>query len=159
RVLCAIDNIQMLRDVSLTVDKDWTPVTGFVQLTIQQQFQGAAWYNFTDQLAACEGFNAQQGRFSQSFPLDGPANTFGAHPVHCDGWKLARIRQYKNDLSKMNVKAFTTSQAPMGASGPSLVPISPTFATYAYVGPETISVAAGKFAGEHFRFTVTANGA
>jgi hypothetical protein len=158
RVLCEIDNLQMLRDVSLTVDGHWNPMTGFAQLTIQQQFQGAAWYAFTDQTASCEGMNVQQGRFSQSFPLDGPATTFGTHPVHCDGWKLARIRQNKYDLSRMNVRAFTTSVAPMGASGPALVPVAQDFATYAYIGPETVTVPAGKFAGEHYRVTFPATG-
>jgi hypothetical protein len=155
RAMCELGPEQLLRDVMLTVDGDWRPKVGFVQLTLRQQFEGASWYHFDEHVAECEGVTQQQGRFSQSFPLEGALNAFGAHPVHCDAWKLALVRKFRNDPGRIGPGIYSTSSAPMGASGPGLLPLPTDFATYEYLGPEKVRVPAGTFAGEHFRFTVT----
>ena len=92
RAQCELDDDQLLRDVTLTVDADWRPLTAFIQLTIAGKFAGATWYRFAAGEIVVEGYNAVAGRISQQVPLTRPADAFGAHPIHGDAWNLARLR-------------------------------------------------------------------
>ena len=154
RAMCEMDDDQLLRDVVSTVDGEWRPQVAFVQLTVQQQFQGATWYHFSNHLAECAGVTVQQGRFAQSFTLDEAADSFGTHPVHNDAWALARIRRAKGNTADMQIAAFTTSTLPNGGSGPALIPLAKGFSKLEVLGPEKVKVPAGTFTAEHFRFTI-----
>ena len=154
RAMCEMDDDQLLRDVVMTLDRNWHPATAFVQLTINQVFQGATWYRFTNSLIEAEGWNIQQGRFAQQFAVDGPIASFGAHPLHGDSWALARIRQAKGDYSNIQIQTYASSTASNGGTGPNLTPIKPGYTKFDYIGPEKVTVPAGTFTAEHFRFTI-----
>jgi hypothetical protein len=153
RAMCELDDDQLLRDVVMSVDRDWHPTVSFVQIIRNQKFQGASWYSFTDHLAECEGLTNAEGRVSQRFPLAGPAEGFGTHPIHSDSWSLARIRKAKGDYSQIQIGAFATSLASNGGTGPTLMPVPRGLAKFDYFGRETVTVPAGTFASEHYRFS------
>jgi hypothetical protein len=152
RVQCEMDDDRLLRDVTITVDATWRPVTAFVQLTIAERLVGATWYRFSAEAAIAEGFTAGEGRISQRFALTRPADAFVAHPIHGDAWNLARLRAAGGRA--VGTPDFASSLLPNGGSGPTLVPFPKDYLAFAMVGGETVKTPAGSFAAEHFTMTV-----
>ena len=148
RSLCEMDDSQVLRDVVYTVDKDWRPLDAFVRLTVERKFMGSGWFRFADDFVECETVTADTGRISQRIAVDERPRTFGAHPVACDIWHLAafdlsspqKIQTWPNAMS---------SPLPNGASGPM---IGLSTIRVEHLGPEEVTVPAGTFQCEHFRF-------
>ena len=154
RARCELDDDQLLRDVTLTVDAGWRPMTAFIQLTIAGQFAGATWYRFAPNEIVVEGYNAVAGRISQRVPLTRPADAFGAHPIHGDAWNLARLRLAGG--RPINAPRFTSSSMSNGASGPGLVLLPENYLVYALAGRDTVTTPSGSYAADHFTMTVTA---
>ena len=154
RATCEMDHDHLIRDVILTVNKEWYPLDAFVRLSIQEQLVGSTWYYFTDHSAECEGFTAKDGRFTQRFDLDTRTRFFGAHPLHGDAWGLAIWKRDKGkDASELGM-CFASSHLPNGGSGPTLEPADNSFTQHRYIGMEEITVPAGTFQTEHFQFLV-----
>ena len=55
RATCEMDDDRLLRDVVMTVSKNWYPVDAFVRLSIVEKLVGSSWFNFTDGTAGCFG--------------------------------------------------------------------------------------------------------
>ncbi len=153
RATCEMDDDRLLRDVVMTVDKDWYPLDAFVRLSINEQLVGTSWFRFTEHTAECEGYITEEGRVSQQVKSDDRILTFGAHPVHGDAWGLALLKRDK-DLDPGTDLNYSSSHEPNGGSGPRLVPSRSDFTRKKYIGPERIEVAAGAFDVEHFQFLV-----
>lgn len=154
RARCELDDDQLLRDVTLTVDADWRPMTAFIQLTIAGKLAGATWYRFAPNEIVVEGYNVVAGRISQRVPLTRPADAFGAHPIHGDAWNLARLRLAGG--RRINAPRFTSSSMSNGASGPGLVLLPENYLVYALAGRDTVTTSSGSYAADHFTMTVTA---
>ena len=155
RATCEMDDDSLLRDVVVTVDKDWLPLDAFVRLSIEEQLVGSSWFNFTGGSAECHGFTTEDGRFEQHFDTHGRVGFFGAHQLHGDAWAcvtLQRDARFNNEAEHPN---FSTSHLPNGGSGPKLVPTPPGFLRKELVGKEHIEVPAGKFDTQHFQFFVS----
>ena len=88
-----------------------------------------------------------EGRISQHLVLDTPPDSFNPHPVQADMWHFAAYRHGGERVQTM--KVLTASPLHDGASGPLLasldVPIE-------YLGPAEVTVPAGTFHAQHFRF-------
>jgi hypothetical protein len=153
RAQCELDDDQLLRDVTLTVDAGWRPVTAFIQLTIAGKFAGATWYRFAPDEIVVEGYNAVAGRISQRVPLARPVDAFGAHPIHGDAWNLARLRLAGGRPIK--APRYTSSSMSNGASGPGLVLLPENYLVYALAGRDTVTTPSGSYAADHFTMTVT----
>jgi hypothetical protein len=152
RAQCEMDDDRLLRDVTVTLDAAWRPVTAFVQLTIAGQFVGATWYRFSADAAEAEGYTRGEGRFSQRFALAQPADAFGTHPIHSDAWNLARLRLAGG--REVATPRFSSSAQSNGASGPTLVRFPENYLAFAAAGRERVTVPAGRFDTEHFTMTV-----
>ena len=151
RSVCEMDDSEVLRDVVYTVDKTWWPRDAFVRLTVKDAFMGSGWFRFTGRFVECESFTAEAGRISQRVEVEERPRTFGPHPVACDVWHLAAF-----DLSSpekiQSWPSLMSSPLPNGASGPM---IGLSSIRVEHVGPEEVSVPAGTFKCEHFRFLLT----
>jgi hypothetical protein len=154
RAQCKLDDDQLLRDVTLTVDAGWRPVTAFIQLTIAGKFAGATWYRFAPDEIVVEGYNAAAGRISKRVPLARPADAFGAHPIHGDAWNLARLRLAGG--RPINAPRYTSSSMSNGASGPGLVLLPENYLVYALAGRDMVTTPSGSYATDHFTMMVTA---
>lgn len=148
RSVCEMDDSEVLRDVVYSVDKTWRPLDAFVRLTVKDAFMGSGWFRFTDGLVECESFTAEAGRTSQRVEVEVRPRTFGPHPVACDIWHLAafdlsspkKIQTWPNAMS---------SPLSNGASGPM---IGLGAIRVEHIGPEEVTVPAGTFQCERFRF-------
>lgn len=155
RATCEMDDDRLLRDVVVTVDKNWLPLDAFVRLSIEEQLVGSSWFSFTDGSAECHGFTTKDGRFEQHFDTHGRAGFFGAHQLHGDAWACATLQRDDRFNSETKHPNFSTSHLPNGGSGPELVPTTPRFLRKVLIGKERIEVAAGKFDTQHFQFFVS----
>jgi hypothetical protein len=145
-----MDDSEVLRDVVYTVDGQWRPVDAFVRLTVRDRFMGSGWFRFTDDAAECESFTAATGRLSQRVTTDGRARSFGPHPVACDAWHLARFDPTGPARQEL-AGSLMSSVLPNGASGPLLEPMD---VLVERVGPQRVTVPAGTFDTQHFRFVL-----
>ncbi|MEM7705275.1 MAG: hypothetical protein AAF358_06965 [Pseudomonadota bacterium] len=150
RAHCEIDDApNVMRDVMLTVDDSWTTREAYVRLSVGDQFMGATWYRFEDRFAECEGVLADRGRFSDRVEYDQPGDLFGTHPIQGDAWHLHSLDVSNGPTVKIFDRFLMTSLDHRGATGPELVWHDPGM-RIEYVGPETVTVAAGTFDALHF---------
>ncbi len=157
RATCEMDDDRLLRDVVVTVDREWRPQDAFIRLSIEEKLVGSSWFRFTAGVAECQGFTATHGRISQVFDTDGPTRSFGTHPVHNDAWALARLKTRTPGMLEDNVgPGFSSSHLPNGGSGPVLLP-SGGRSRKRYVGRETLTVTAGTYEVEHFQILFGTN--
>ena len=149
RAQCEMDDRRLLRDVIYSVDADWYPLDCFVRLSIEERLTGTGWFRFTDRLAECETFTAVAGRLSQRLDLTEHTPSFGAHPIVCDIWHLARFDRSKGERIQTSHNVLLSSPEPDGGSGPMFSPLD---LTIEYVAKEEVTVPAGTFEADHFRF-------
>ncbi len=152
RAQCEIEDVRLMRDVTVTLDANWLPVVAFIQLTIAGRFTGATWYRFSEREVVAEGYTTADGRISQRFEVTEPVDAFGTHPIHGDAWNLARLR--RNGGRRIASPRFTSSFASNGSTGPALVRIPQDHIAYELEGKETVTVPAGTFETEHFTMNV-----
>ena len=152
-------NTGLVRDVTYTVNDNWQPVDAFVRLTENDEFMGSGWFRFTGEYAECETYTADAGRISQRMKLNGLPPSFGPHPVACDVWHIGAFDMDSGIRIQTIKGTLMSSPRPDGASGPFLSRtvletggVSTDEFRIEYVGPETVTVEAGTFETDHFRF-------
>ncbi len=160
RTHCAIDenSPRVLRDTIFSFDKHWMPTDGFIRLTVDEEFVGSSWYRFTPTAIECEGFTAQEGRFSSRLDLDKPAPLIVTHPIQADAF-LTTIFDIAKGPGELTTDPIpTVSFSHRGATGPVLLTRKkPGF--FRYLGPETVTVAAGTFDALHFQIGASSDDA
>lgn len=151
RAMSEIYDSQVLRDVTLTVNERFQTEDAFIRLTVDEQFMGSGWFRFTDSLAECETFMAEGGRVSQRIETTHRPPFFGAHPVVNDCWCCAAYDRKSSEKIQLLQGGMMSSLLANGASGPMLHRMD---LAVEYIGPETITVPAGTFDTDHYRFHV-----
>jgi len=150
RAHCEIDDEpNVLRDVTLTKNKNWDTLDAFVRLSLGDEQQGSSWFYFGDTGADCEGWTHERGRFSEHEAYDERPAIFGTHPIQGDAWHLSVIDRSEGPKVHTFGRFLMTSLDHRGATGPSLVWHDPGM-IIEFVGEETISVGAGTFDALHF---------
>ncbi|MBM3504408.1 MAG: hypothetical protein FJX65_11095 [Alphaproteobacteria bacterium] len=148
RALCEMDDSQVLRDVTYTVDRHWRPRDAFVRLSVADRFMGSSWFRFDGNRAECEAFTAAEGRLSQRLVLERAPASFVTHPVACDVWHFAGIDRTLGDQIQESLSA-SCSPLPNGASGPML---GISRHRFRYRGRQRTRSPAGTFDTEHAEF-------
>ncbi|MBM3504552.1 MAG: hypothetical protein FJX65_11825 [Alphaproteobacteria bacterium] len=150
RALCAFNDIELLRDVTYSVDAAWRPTDSFVRLTLKDQFLGSAWFRFAEGYAECEAFTAHEGRVSQRMVTAGRANVFVPHSVVGDIWQVGALDKQAGDRPHVIHGRMTSSPRTLGDSGPMLAFTGwgagvPGTLHLQYRGETEVRVAAGTF--------------
>lgn len=143
------DAPNVLRDVVLTMDRDWLVRDAFVRLSVGDETFGTSWFRFEDTFAECEGYLHERGRISERVEYDQPSILFGTHPIQGDGMHLHAVDISNGPCVKIFDKFLMCSLDHRGATGPSLVWHEPGMRVE-YIGEETITVGAGTFDAWHF---------
>ena len=150
---CEIDDRPaVMRDITYSLDENWLPSDCFVRISVDDQFMGSGWFNFTDDHAECETTTALEGRVSQTMKTDGRLKTFQNHAIACDAWHLRLFDRNSDEKVQNSGEILLSSPDHRGATGPMLFPISMNIE---YVGEEEVTVGAGTFNALHFRFVGT----
>ncbi len=143
------DSPNVLRDVTLTLDKDWITRDAFVRLSVGDETFGSSWFRFEDKFAECEGWVAGRGRISERVEYEHPVALFGTHPIQGDAWHLHAVDRSNGPVIQEFDAFLMSSLDHRGATGPSLV-WHKAGMKIEFVGEERITVAAGTFDALHF---------
>ncbi|MSO65824.1 MAG: hypothetical protein EXQ85_08535 [Alphaproteobacteria bacterium] len=154
RALCEFDDIELLRDVTHSVDTAWRPVDVFVRLTLRDAFLGSAWFRFTEHFAECEAVTAGEGRIAQRWPTTGRTPAFVSHSVVGDVWQIGARDPDKGGVAHIVGGRLTSSILPLGNSGPLLAASAgatgvPGEVNLQYMGETDVRVPAGTFRCSH----------
>jgi len=144
----------VLRDIVYTMGADFKPRDCFIRLHESGRFLGSGWMRFTDDAVEAEVYNVQMGRFSQRRSLAEPARSFGAHPVACDMLHLPRYDLARGPGISHQAGVLMSSLEHDGCSGPL---VSTLDFDLEYAGRESVTVPAGTFECDHFRFLVASH--
>ena len=143
------DAPNVLRDVVLTVDGNWTTRDAFVRLSVGDETMGSSWFRFEDTFAECEGWTSEHGRISERIDYDSPPALFGTHPIQGDAWHVNGVDRSDGPVVQVFDAFLMSSLDHRGATGPSLVWHDPGM-KIEYVGEDRITVGAGTFDAWHF---------
>jgi hypothetical protein len=147
RCLCEMDHVNLVRDVTYTVNADFKPIDCFVRVVNQGKFVGSGWFRFTDSMAEAEVHTAADGRTRQRHDTPGRVNLFGSHPIAVDIWKCAHTKTDRPGQVQRVDNCMSSSPVENDASGPLLFP---KFYDMIYHGPEKVTVASGTYDCERF---------
>jgi hypothetical protein len=151
RAYCEIDDTEVSREVTYTMDANWKPLDCFNRLHVDQKFLGTGWVRVNGDTAECEVFNTTLGRVSPKVALSGPANSLTVHPLTCDVFHCASFEHSKSTNPQTLENVLSTSPLANGGSGPFL---SVGSVTVQYDGREIITVPAGTFETDHYHFVL-----
>lgn len=154
---CEIDDApDVIRDITASFETDtMRPHDGSVRLTIGGQFEGSAWFNFTDTGCELEVINRELGRISERVDYNTPAPWFGSHAIINDGF-LSRYFPLGAKPGKIRMEnVIMSSPDHRGATGPEVFPLS---FGLVYIGDESVTVGAGTFDARKFQVVDTAEG-
>ena len=159
RAMCELYDVDLLRDVIYTVDINWKPIDAYIRLTLKDIYIGSGWFRFTEHKAECETFMKESGRISQWIDLDERPLSFGTHPVICDVWHIGAFDRKSKSRIQTLKGTMVSSPLHTGASGPLLSPVIMSHKgthlnefSIEYMGTEEITVPAGTFQADHFRY-------
>ncbi len=141
RALCEMDDIGLLRDVTLALDPQWRPLDAFCRITKDGARAATTWIAVGAEAVELEGDIAGLGRISQRFPNAPPYAYVGLHPVQGD----ALVTVFADETRPGEfaaVRGLANSTAMNGDEGLCLTPIA---VEVAFIARETVEVAAGRF--------------
>jgi hypothetical protein len=128
RSVCEMDQVNLIRDVTYTVDKDFR--------------------------AEGEAFSVAEGRVTQRLECNGRVRLFGTHPIVIDIWKCVHVKAENPGRLQVLDGCMNCPPVTNGASAPLLA--YKRYDMY-YQGRAKVTVPAGTFDCEHFDWK-TGNG-
>lgn len=145
---CEMDDEELLRDVSYSLDQQWRPHDAYVRLVRHGQFQGSASFRFDDRGVQCDAFTRTQGSVRQRRDLGCRPLVFAPHPLQSDGWQASAYDFRRGPGRQRLDPCANSSSQPDGGSGP-LIGI--VHKDLEYVGDETLVVAGRTWQARHMR--------
>lgn len=146
RAFCEMDELDLSRDVTMSLDTQGRPRDAFVRVIRHGQTLGSSLFIVDERGIRCEAVTAELGHVSQRKPLPGSLSYLGLHPLVCDGL-IALSRGTDRPGEFVAVDIITNSSSPSGEQG--LIAF-PGVIDVAYLGDETIEVPAGQFDAQHY---------
>jgi len=147
RALCRMDDIDLWRDVSMSLDAASRPRDAFVRVTQAGIVQGSMLYTIQSDALELDGATAEHGRVSRRIALTEPLPYLGLHPLVGDAL-VALCRGTDAPGEFRTVHGYTNSSSPNGETGLLAVP---TAIAAAYLGTEQVTTPAGIFAARHYQ--------
>ncbi|MCC2976541.1 hypothetical protein LK533_07615 [Sphingomonas sp. PL-96] len=146
RALCVLDDVDLLRDVTLSLAHDWRPQEGYCRVTRGGRTEGVLWCRVEPDGVRVDSSIAGEAAPQQFIPTEAPLPYLGLHPLQGDA--LIVEQRGTDDPGRFRpIATVTNSVSPNGdeAIGGRLMTIDA-----AYVGAEEIEVAAGRFAARRY---------
>lgn len=154
RARCEIEEPEptVLRDIVYVLDSEGRPQDLHVHLTVGDRYMGSGWLHHTPGedggVIECESFGPNIGRISQKVHYQGPIQGFGTHPVAGDAYTTRCMDLTKGPHTR-RIRVFVPSPDHRGATPPLIAEVQ---IGLEYVGRETVTVQAGTFECNHFRY-------
>lgn len=148
RATCELDDEDLLRDVTYSVDAAWLPVDAYVRLCVHDRARGVAWYRFRDDGVECEQWRPDTGRSRQFVSMPVRARLFAPHPLVVDGWQ-GRAFDFASGPGRQRLTdCANSSSTPDGSTGPLACVV---YKDLEYLGRESVSTPAGTFECRHMK--------
>jgi hypothetical protein len=147
RALCVLDDVGLVRDVSLSMDGEWRPLEGHCRLVRDGHEEAALWFGVEPGSVRVEGRIGGLELPRQVVPTKAPLAYLGLHPLQGDAL-IVQARGTGRPGEFVGIEAVTNSVSPNGdeAVGASRLSIE-----VAYMGAEDIAVAAGRFVARRYQ--------
>jgi hypothetical protein len=146
RAFCEMDDAGLTRDVTYALDPRSRPLDAHVRVTQGGRVTGTTLFVVEPDAVRCLGRTVDHGDVAQRFPLDEPLEYLGLHPLVGDAL-IATCRGTDRPGEFVPVRGVTNSYSPNGELGLLAMPIA---IDVAYVGRESIAVAAGPFDADRY---------
>lgn len=147
RALCVLDDVGLVRDVTMAMRSDWSPVDGFCRLTRNGVEEAVLWFEVGHDQVRVEGKIGSEALPSQTIATNGRLAYLGLHPLQGDAL-IAQQRGTEKVGEYVAIEALTNSISP---NGDEAVGVRPLQIDVAYIGEAEVEVPAGRFAARHYR--------
>ncbi|MBU2879004.1 MULTISPECIES: hypothetical protein [Aliiglaciecola] len=141
RAFCEMDDIALLRDVTMSLDRNWSPIDGFCRITTAGQVVAANWFSFNNDQVVVETDLKGKERISQKFENQPAYCYLGLHPLQGDALVTTQVDKSKPG-EYVAVHGLTNSLSENGDQGLTATPVT---IEVAYLGNQKLTVAAGQF--------------
>ncbi|MEQ8403449.1 MAG: hypothetical protein RKE49_00015 [Oceanicaulis sp.] len=148
RAVCEMDEIELVRDVTYTVDRDFRPVDCFNRLQVNGAFEGSSWFHFQGAQIECQGHLPGEGRISETIKLSKPTPVFACHPLFADGYHALAFDHASAERKQHLTECTNSSMMLDGSTSPRIGVVEKKLE---YVGREPVEVEAGRFVADHYR--------
>ena len=136
----------VVRHVTQTVSKDFTPIDGHVRLYVDNKLMGVVIRHVVGDTVTSIVLPPDGGPIDQSIiQLDVPDMVLGYHPTTAEGWKLQKLDRTHSDPQTLHLLtvSLTWNGGTLGHGRKVEMPVR-------YLGEEVITVAAGTFPCHHY---------
>lgn len=145
RALCKMHDVDLTRDVSMSLDAHSRPLDAFVRLVQRGRVRGSTLFTVRPHELVCEGTLADHGHVRQRHALDAPLDYLGLHPLVGDAL-VTLVRGCDRPGETRFVAGYTNSSSPDGNEG--LLAVRSNIAV-TFIGHERRRVPAGEFDAAH----------
>ncbi len=146
RALCMMDDIGLVRDVSLSMDLEWLPEEGYCRIIGAGRTEAALWFRVVPQ-GVCVDTSLQGKCEPQQFiPTENRLRYLGLHPLQGDAL-IVEQRGVDEPGTFRPIETVTNSVSPNGDEA-----VAGTYMQInaAYIGNEKIEVSAGSFSARRY---------
>ncbi|HWU03285.1 MAG TPA: hypothetical protein VN222_11155 [Novosphingobium sp.] len=145
RALCVMDDVPLVREVSLAMDDQWRPVDGHCRL-LRPHDAGLLTFHVGANAVIVHGREGLAETAPQSIAMPGGLPYLGLHPLAGD----ALIVHQRGIDAPGEYRAIATVTNSVSPNGDEAVGAQAMTIDVAYVGAEEVTVAAGAFAAHRY---------
>jgi hypothetical protein len=146
RALCVLDDVDLLRDVTIGMDTDWRPIDGYCRLTRGGRDEAALWLRVGADGVRVDADLAGTRQPTQHIATERRLPYLGLHPLQGDALIVTQRGTDRPGIF-VDVETVTNSISPNGDEAVGAVRMA---IAVAYVGTEQIAVAAGHFTARRY---------
>jgi hypothetical protein len=142
RCECHFDDLELVRDVSFTLDREWRPNDAYLRISHGGKALGAGWFRFGNGKIHCDAIDGDGNHQHFSRPYVGSKPAFGAHPIFNDGlWTALFDLRRPNEVQRLT-DCITYSKETVGKES---IAIETFDLDVQFRGTEDVVVPAGRF--------------
>ena len=142
RAECHFDDIQLVRDVTLTLGPDWRPRDAYLRVNHLGHSLGSGWFRFGANAAHCHCVDANGDYHEFVRHYTGSVPAFGAHPIVNDGLWTALFDLRRPNETQRLTDCITYSKEAVGNAS---IAIETFDLDIRYLGEAQLQVPAGRF--------------
>lgn len=146
RALCEIGDTGLVRDVTLAMDPAWLPLDAFLRLTGDGAPLASLFFDVRDDGVTLAGTVAGRPIAGARLATSSRLPYLGLHPLQGDAL-IVVLRGADRPGTFVGIDAATNSISPDGDQAPGLTGL---VIEVAFIGDETVTVAAGSFAARRY---------
>jgi hypothetical protein len=147
RAICEMDDVDLLRDVTLAMDPLWRPLDGFCRITTAGERKAVLWFDVEETEVRLNGWIDGAPVADMIMPTAERLVYLGLHPLQGDAL-IVNARGIDQTGIFVPIPCATNSVSPNGDEAVSMRAIT---IDVAFIGFKEMTVAAGTFEARHYQ--------